>query len=156
MVEPGERAPEFSLRGLDGKDHALGEILSRGPALLAFFKTTCPVCQLAFPFLDRLHRKAGASAQFIAISQDNATDTREFLAEFGVSFPALLDEDRKNYPASNAFRISHVPSMFLVEQDGAVSWASNGFSRIELADLGGRLGTETFTAADNVPEWKAG
>jgi peroxiredoxin len=154
MVEPGEKAPDFTLVGLDGRDHSLAEILSKGRAVLAFFKVTCPVCQLTFPFLDRLYQEG--SAQFWAIAQDGARDTREFVSEFGITFPALLDEDSRAYPASNAYRISHVPSMFLVEPDGSVSWASNGFSRRELADLGERLGVETFTPEDRVPEWKAG
>jgi peroxiredoxin len=155
MLEAGERAPDFMLRGLDGADHSLASLLAEGPALLAFLKVSCPVCQYTFPFLERLHRN-GRGVRFVAVSQDGARDTSEFLDEFGVSFPALLDEERRLYPASNGFRISHVPSMFLVEPDGAVSWASTGFSKPELEELGERVGAATFTAADRVPEWKAG
>ncbi len=155
MLEAGERAPAFTLRGLDGRDYTLESLVAGGRALLAFFKSTCPVCQFTFPFLDRLHRE-GAGARFVAISQDGARDTREFLSEFGVSFPALLDEERRLYPASNGFRISYVPSMFLVEPDGAVSWASAGFSRVDLEELGEKLGAATFQLGERVPDWKAG
>jgi len=152
MLEAGELAPEFTLSGLDGQDRGL----AGGRTLLAFFKVSCPVCQFTFPYLERLHKNAPAgAAQFIGISQDNSRDTREFLEEFGVTFPMLLD-DPGAYAASNGFRISYVPSMFLVEPDGKVSWASNGFSRPELEDLGRRLGAQTFLASDDVPDWKSG
>ena len=68
---------------------------------IAFFKTTCPVCQLTFPFLERLHR-GGAARQF-GISQDDAETTREFNQEFGVTLPMLFDTAESDYPASNAY-----------------------------------------------------
>jgi len=52
----GAKAPDFELKTLDGKRGSLGEELSRGPVVLAFFKASCPTCQYAFPFLERLHR----------------------------------------------------------------------------------------------------
>jgi peroxiredoxin len=59
----GARAPDFELKTLDGKRGWLGEELSRGPVVLAFFKVSCPTCQYAFPFLERLHKAYGRSTQ---------------------------------------------------------------------------------------------
>src|SRR5579883_1428369 len=92
MLEAGERAPEFSLRDDHGRTRSLRDLAAGGPVLLAFFKTTCPVCQLAFPFLDRIHRGQGSSAVSIfGVSQDSPDVTREFTDEFGVTFPILFD-----------------------------------------------------------------
>jgi peroxiredoxin len=55
----GAKAPEFELKTLDGKRVSLGKELSRGALVLAFFKVSCPTCQYAFPFLERLHRAYG-------------------------------------------------------------------------------------------------
>ena len=52
-IEVGARAPEFSLKGTDGRTYALADALARGPLLLAFFKTTCGTCDLAFPYINR-------------------------------------------------------------------------------------------------------
>ena len=49
-------APQFDLPGLAGDRTSLPDLLVSGPVLLAFFKVTCPTCQLTFPFLERLHR----------------------------------------------------------------------------------------------------
>lgn len=153
-VETGSRAPTFSLRGLDSKTVSLEDVLTRGPALLAFFKVSCPVCQLAMPYLERL--AAGSGFQLVGISQDENSATVDFNRRFGVTFPTLLDSAKEGYPASNAFGITTVPSLFLVEPDGQVSNAFSGFSKRDLEALGERAGVATFHAGDNVPEWKAG
>ncbi len=157
MPVPGDPAPRFRLSDLEGRPRSLDEILGAGPALLVFFKVTCPVCQFTLPFIERLYRAAGGSGfQFFAVSQDPEAPTRHFLREFGVTFSVLLDEEAKGYATSNAFGITHVPTAFLVEPDGSISWALNGFSKSELEALGKRLGTAPFRPDEDVPAWKAG
>ena len=159
ILEPGSPAPAFRLRDPDGTEHSLEEILSRGPALLAFYKVTCPVCQYTFPFLERIYQGAGrekAPVQLIAISQDPPDATREFNREFGVTFPTLLDEAAAGYPASNAFGISSVPTLFLVEPDGTISSGDSGFSKRELESLGRRAGVAPFRQGERVPEQRPG
>lgn len=156
-LQPGERAPSFQLSEIRGGTIALSEMVRDRPALIAFFKITCPVCQLTLPFLERIHR--GQSKPRFAvygISQDELESTVEFNREFGLTFPSLLDREQDGYVASNGFGISHVPSLFLVESDGTISWVLEGFSKKELQSLGGRAGVSTFGPEDNVPEWKAG
>jgi peroxiredoxin len=154
LLDPCSRAPDFRLPRLDGGTTALQEILTNGPALIAFFKTTCPVCQLTLPFLERIHKPG--TLPVYAISQDDAEDTQEFNRQFGVTFPMLLDTERSGYPASNAFGISSVPTAFLIERDGRISRVIEGWSKREIEWLGGLAGVEAFRQGDNVPEWKAG
>src|SRR5437868_5649520 len=157
MLEAGDRAPDFELQDAQGRKWKLRDMLAKGPVVVAFFKTTCPVCQLAFPFLDRLHRgQADPALSIFGISQDDPESTREFTDEFGVTFPMLFDTAESDYRASNAYGISHVPSVFLVEPDGKISWAMEGFDKTALESLGGRAGVQTFTARDQVPAVKAG
>jgi peroxiredoxin len=154
LLDPGSRAPDFRLPRLDGGTVALDEILANGPALIAFFKTTCPVCQLTFPFLERIH-KPGTLAVY-AVSQAGAEDTREFNRQFGIAFPTLLDTGRSGYAASNAFGISSVPTAFLIARDGAISRVIEGWDKRQIEWLGGLAGVEAFRQGDDVPEWKAG
>ena len=136
MLSAGSRAPEFTLR----------EILSQGRVLLVFFKISCPVCQLTLPFLERLK-----SLRVVAISQDTADNTQRFRSKFGLTMPILLDSEEENYPISNAFGITHVPSLFLIEPDGVISAVSEGFMKADLAAFGVVFGPE-----EAVPAWKAG
>src|SRR5438105_2853891 len=154
MVEPGQRAPEFQLKNLSGGTASLDQVLAKGPVLLAFFKISCPVCQLTAPYLERL--SAGESLQVIGISQDDDSSTKSFNQRFGVTFPTLLDPSKEHYPASNAYGISAVPSLFLVEPGGTVAKSLSGFSKRDLEALGASAGVAVFRPEDKVPEWKPG
>jgi peroxiredoxin len=154
MLEAGSQSPEFELKDTSGAPRSLTAILERGPALFAFFKIGCPVCQLTFPFLERLAKNE--SVQVIGISQDDSGATQAFNQRFGVTFPVLLDESKACYPVSNAFGITNVPTMFVVEPGGAISTAFTGFSKRDLEGIGQRVGVPPFRPDENVPEWKAG
>lgn len=154
LLAAGSRAPGFKLARLEGGEIGLGDLIAAGPVLLAFFKITCPVCQLTLPFLNRLHMPGRLSVY--GISQNDAEDTEQFARMYRLSFPMLLDTEDAGYPASNAYGISSVPSLFLVETDGVVSRVIEGWRRQEIEWLGSRLGVAAIGAGDNVPEWKAG
>jgi len=163
-LEAGVRAPGFSLTGVDKKTYSLEESLLAGPVVVGFFKVSCPVCQFTFPFVERLHRFFRESkAQIWAISQDKAADSAEFASEYGLTMPILLDESRKDYPVSNAFGITHVPSLFLIGQNGEILQSSVGWIRKDIVQLARRLETLTgkkgcvpITDDDDVPDWRGG
>ena len=148
-LESGATAPDVSLVDADGARRTLASLLATGPVLLAFFKVSCPTCQLTLPFLGRL---AGGSLQIVPVSQDSPAATRRF----GLTLAALYDREEDGYPASNAFGITNVPSLFLVEQDRRIAWDLLGFHRQQLEVLAGRSGQPIFYAGDMVPELKAG
>jgi peroxiredoxin len=153
MLSPGSQSPQFTLYDLNGAPHSLTTLLSTGPVLLAIYKISCPVCQLTLPFLNRI---AHGQLQIIAISQDDPASTRRFQTKFGVSLPTLLDREEEGYQVSNAFGIAHVPSLFLIEPDGTISLASEGFIRSDLESIGARAGIQPFRQDETVPAWKAG
>jgi len=170
----GTKAPEFELKGMDGQRFSLGEALAGGPVLLAFFKVGCPTCQYTFPFLERLYRsyqgyhqgsQSQASAQKISllgISQNEAPKTAEFISEFGVTFPVLLD-DRDSYPVSNAYGLTNVPTLFWITQDGeielsSVGWVKADFEAINrrMAEAGKAAPVVVFKPGEDVREFRAG
>ena len=55
----GTSAPDFKLQTMDGSHFSLSDALTRGPVVAAFFKVSCPVCQYAFPFLERIYKAHG-------------------------------------------------------------------------------------------------
>src|SRR5580698_4079982 len=97
----GKKAPDFALPTIDGGKFSLSEELARGPVVLAFFKVSCPVCQYAFPFLQRsFTADASKNVRIVGVSQNGRQDTASFLQKFGVTFPVLHD-DSNSYPVSN-------------------------------------------------------
>ncbi len=151
----GEKAPDLRLDRLEGGEVSLAELTANGPVVLVFFKVSCPVCQLTFPFLDRIHASGGLPVY--GISQNDARDTREFSRRFRLAFPMLLDDEAKGFPVSNAYGVSSVPTWFLVEPGGTVARAVEGWRKAEVAKLGAMAGVQPFLQEDrNLPEWKAG
>jgi peroxiredoxin len=153
MIAAGTKAPEFLLEDMAGGKRGLSGILSQGPALVVLYKISCPTCQMTMPYVERI---AKGSLQVVAISQDDSLGTSRFQQKLGLTLPTLLDRESEGYPASNGFGITHVPSFFLVEPDGKVSFSATGFLKRDLEALGKRAGVETFGTDDDVPEWKAG
>jgi peroxiredoxin len=160
------RAPAAAFTDSAGARVELGALTRESgglPLLLAFFKTTCPTCRLAWPYVQRLHAAYGGRAvRVIGVSQDDLPKAQLFYAEFGdARFELLLDPSP--WPASNAFDVESVPHLALVKPDGTVPFASGGWSRKAMEELGAglarRKGIEPVplvAADDPVPAWKAG
>jgi len=133
-IATGDLAPGFSLKSLDNHNFSLEDLLQRGPVLVAFFKVSCPVCQFTFPFLERLYQRYGSGdISIVGISQDHARDTKEFASEYGVTFPLLTDE--AGYPVSNAYGLTNVPTIFLIDGSGTVKVSSMGFDKKDLETI---------------------
>jgi peroxiredoxin len=99
---------------------------------------------------------AAGTLPVYGISQNGVEDTGEFAHEFGVTFPLLLDREDDDFPASNAFGINHVPTLFLVEQSGQISRLVEGWSMRDMKALGERAGVDPIGASERLPERKAG
>jgi len=159
----GKTAPEFSLSTLDGHRFTLTAGLARGPVMVAFFKVSCPTCQYAFPFLERLYRAyRNSSVTMVGVSQNDANETAAFVKEFGVTFPVLLDEIGK-YPVSNAYGLTNVPTVFWIAQDGeieisSVGWVKADFEQInqKLAEAGKAAPAVVFRPGEDVRDFRAG
>jgi peroxiredoxin len=161
-IQVGDKAPLFDLRDAAGNEYSLAEELRKGPVIVAFFKISCPVCQFTFPFLERLFKVYGENAAtFLAVSQDDALDTREFCVEHGVTFPALLDD--ASFTVSNLYGLTNVPSIFLIGADGIVKVNSIGFDKTNLENISSELAAITkrpaaalFRPGEVVPSFKPG
>lgn len=161
-LAPGAVAPEIALNDLNGKPASLADALKTGPAVVAFFKISCPTCQFTLPFLQRLYESyRGSNLTFLGISQDSSSDTRQFMAEFGIKFRVLIDD--RGYAASKAYGLTNVPTVFWIDPDGKIQAASVGFSKVDLEKISadaalttGKEAKSPFRSGERVPEFKPG
>jgi peroxiredoxin len=159
----GTRAPEFELKTLDGKRFSLSEELAKGPVVLVFYKVSCPTCQYALPFLERLHKAYKNKGVTLAgVSQNDSKETAAFCKDFGVTFPMLLD-DTRTYPVSNAYGLTNVPTIFWIAEDGeievsSVGWLKADFEQInhKMAELGKLPPATVFKSGEDVRDFRAG
>jgi len=156
----GKVAPNATLRATDGSEHALRPARADGLLVLAFSKRSCPVCQLALPFIEALHRTY-AGADIVGVSQDDRGATLAFMKEFGLTLPYLLDNDP--YPVSTAFGLTNVPTLFLIDGAGKVLISSVGFSQTDIIEISQRLARngrvpfgDPFADHHGVPQFRPG
>lgn len=148
----GAAAPDFHLPQPDGSDRSLKEMLEHGPVVLCFYKTECPTCALAFPFIQRLHERGAA---VLGVAQNAPGDLPAFLARFPATFPQVLDEPF--YLTSTAYGVETTPTLFLVEPGGRIgdaveAWQRDGYDRIAAALTGEPL----ITDDDEAPAFRPG
>lgn len=161
-IEAGAKAPDFSLRGIDGDTYSLSDALKRGPVLLVFFKTTCGTCDLAFPYINRLRDAYPGDAWSLwAVAQDPPAEASRYASVSGMTYPVLPDVD--DYAVSRAYDPSATPTLFLIDRDGRVVQETAGFNKADLnslaAALAERLATEPVViapAGDGKPDFKPG
>lgn len=157
------KAPQFELPAMDGSTFSLQEALSRGPVLAIFFKISCPVCQYALPYFERVYKTYGrGNLSIIGISQNDKKDTAEFTKRYGLSFPMLLD-DTKTYPASNAYGLTNVPTAFWISQSGEIEISSVGWSRKDFEEIvkkaasaNGQAPKPVFQPTEQIADFRAG
>jgi peroxiredoxin len=162
-LESGTVAPAFTLPTTHGDQFSLEEALQRGWVVAAFYKITCPVCQLTFPYLERVYKAyPRENVSFVGISQDEEDYTEDFAREYGVTFPMLLD-DTDTYPVSNAYELTNVPTIFVIAPDGEIKLTSIGWDPREIEQLNtlvakaaGVTRQPVFRTGEDVPPAKAG
>ena len=159
----GSIAPDIELKTFEGKPFSLSDELSRGPVVLAFFKVSCPTCQYALPFFERLYQAYGHKAvKLVGVSQNDARETAEFNKQFGITLPVLLDNG-KGYPASNAYGLTNVPSIFWVAQDGEIEVSSVGWVKADFNQINRKMAEAdkidpvvVFQPGEDVRDFRAG
>jgi peroxiredoxin len=162
-LTPGNQAPDFTLPAMDDKPFSLRAALARGPVIAAFFKISCPTCQYAFPFLQRVYERHGSPAlTIVGISQNTKKDTAAFIKEYGITFPVPLD-DPHSYPVSNAYGLTNVPTIFWIAPDGDIEMSTVGWVRKEIEELDRRAaqsssgaGPTLFRPNEKIADFRAG
>ena len=143
-IVAGQKAPDFSLKSLEGKEYSLTESLGARAGARRLLQNFLPRLSVHVSVSGaHLQRYGREDVAFLGISQDDSQATKEFADEYGVTFPVLLDA--AGYPASNAYGLTNVPTTFLIDTNGVVKLTCDGFNKKELE----AICSGTFRAAEN-------
>jgi len=125
-------APSLTLTDMDGSSRSLTDY--RGQIVLVnMWATWCPPCREEMPTLQTFYQKY-ASDGFVIIGLndgDAAVDVRDFVTEYGLTFPIWLDP---TYSSETAFGTMNLPSSFIIDRSGQVrlQWVGGiGMSLLE-------------------------
>ena len=124
-VTPQSAAPDFTLRGADGRNLRLNE--QRGQVVLVnFWATWCGPCRQEMPHLNRLYDKYHASG-FTLLGVNIDDDPRQAAStasRMGLKFPVLLDADKA---VSKLYDLGSMPATVLIDRDGKVRFLHRGY-----------------------------
>jgi cytochrome c biogenesis protein CcmG/thiol:disulfide interchange protein DsbE len=134
-VRVGNPAPAYAAETLDGERGTLTQMRGK-PVLLNVWATWCHPCRKEIPALEQLHQAYGPRGlQVVGVSIDQGDQQqgiREFMREFGASYPVWLDPDGE---VATVFSTVGVPNTFLIGPDGQVLWKHVGPVRADDAEL---------------------
>jgi peroxiredoxin len=117
-------APDFALKGEDGKTYRLADYRGK-VVVLNFWATWCPPCRYEMPSMERAYRKVkGEEIAILAVNvgEDEAT-VFAFTGQYPVSFPLPLDMDGSvvaKYP------VIGLPTTFIIDPRGQVTHRAIG------------------------------
>lgn len=117
---PGFTAPDFELQTLAGEAVRLSDL--RGQAVLVnLWATWCPPCRAEMPAIEAVYREY-ASQGFVvlgvdAANQDDLSQVEDFIQEYELTFPILLDLDGA---VSRSYGLRSFPTSFFIDGDGTI------------------------------------
>jgi len=94
LIEPGKKAPAFTLNDQDGKTHRLSDYAGRPVVLYFYPKDDTPGCtKETCDFRDNLREFKKSKAAVFGVSILDEASKARFAKKFDVTFPLLADED---------------------------------------------------------------
>jgi peroxiredoxin Q/BCP len=133
MLEPGQDAPDFTLRDQDGEELSLSDL--RGETIVLYFypRAETPGCTTqACGIRDRGDEYAAAGARVIGVSPDEPQALRKFADNQRLEFTLLADPDHAVAEAYGAWGeksmygkkyMGIVRTTFIVGPDGKIAHA---------------------------------
>lgn len=110
--------PAVSMTAFSGSPMSL-ETLRGHPVVLNFWASWCIPCRAEAPQLEALWREFRPQGVVVVgvDTQDLMTPARAFLAEYGLTFPAVRDPDGS---IARRFGATGVPETFFISADGRI------------------------------------
>jgi peroxiredoxin len=114
----GQVAPKFSLKDADGNAVDSERMLTSGPLVVTFYRGVwCPYCNIDLKALEEARAVIEAKgASLVAISMQNAINSRKTGRENGLGFPILVDR-QGNVAAEFGLRYTLSPKVVQIYRD---------------------------------------
>jgi thiol-disulfide isomerase/thioredoxin len=117
-IQPGNPAPEFKLRDLNGKLFNSSQ-LKGSVVLLDLWATWCEPCIAGIPTLNRLHEKfvgQGLKVIGIAVQSGEIRDIKPHVSDLGIKYPVLVGTEK----TMEQYVPIGFPITYLIGKDGRI------------------------------------
>ena len=131
LIEPGKKAPAFSLKDQDGTTHRLSDYAGKAVVLFFYPKDSTPGCtKEACDFQKALPRLKTNKAVVFGISILDEASKARFAKKYDLSFPLLADEDHAVAEKYGVWQkksflgrkyMGNVRTTYLIDREGKVA-----------------------------------
>jgi peroxiredoxin Q/BCP len=131
LIEPGKKAPAFSLKDQTEKVHRLADYAGRPVVLYFYPKDDTPGCtKEACAFRDNLPRFKTSKAAVLGVSILDEASKARFADKYDLNFPLLADEEHEVAEKYGVWQkkslygrsfMGNVRTTYLIDRDGKVA-----------------------------------
>ena len=136
-TEAGDAAPPFALPTAKGDTIALDKLKGK-VVYVDFWASWCGPCRRSFPWMNDMQQKYGSKGfVVVGINVDKKrADADKFLAQNAASFTIAFDEAGTT---PSAYAVKSMPSSYLIDARGNVTYVERGFQDEHKAALEQRI-----------------
>ncbi len=137
IKQKGQRAPDFSLKSIDGEEISLSGLKGK-IVLLDFWATWCGPCRESIPHLTRLYKEySGKGFVVIGISVDTGglEPVERFVKSLDMPFPVAMVSEGLD----KQYGVSALPTSFLIDKEGVIQERFVGFSPKIAGELNAKI-----------------
>ncbi|MBT2647485.1 TlpA family protein disulfide reductase [Bacillus sp. ISL-34] len=128
----GAKAPNFSLKTLDGKQVELSDYKGK-KVMLNFWATWCPPCKKEMPDMEKYTQQAGDDVVVLAVNIDPENDVQAFVEDNGITFTIPLDSQSAKNPVNERYKILSIPTTYFIDKEGIIR--NKVISAMQLKDM---------------------
>ncbi len=139
-INMGEQFPEMTLKGVDGEEHKLSDLLGKKMTVVVFWNKENPYALEQFQRLGRevADRYPGWGIKVVAVNVgDEAEEVEQLAKGQQVDFPVLIDVDSE---AMKNIAEDILPRTYLLDEKGRVLWFDIEYSRSTSRELRNAIG----------------
>lgn len=117
-------AKDFTLRDINNRKVNLKDFRGK-TVMLNFWATWCAPCRQEMPSMEKLYRqfKDKGFVVLSVASGDDSSSVAQFIKEYNITFPALLDAD---FEVSEYYKVWSLPTTYFISPDGKITGMAYG------------------------------
>ncbi|HHV93617.1 MAG TPA: redoxin domain-containing protein [Firmicutes bacterium] len=113
----GYRAPDFTVKTLEGTEVTLGEQVGT-PVFINFFATWCQFCRIEMPHIQALYEEVGDQVSFMILDVRESLETvKSYFDAAGWTVPVYLDSLGI---AGAKYSVRGLPTSFFIDSEGII------------------------------------
>jgi peroxiredoxin len=121
-LQEGELAPDFELETLDGQQLKLSEMKGK-KVILNFWASWCPPCKAEMPHMQSFYEEQKQdNVEIFAVNLTNSERKEgavdQFVADYGLTFPILLDRTGE---IGDFYRAYTIPTSYYIDSNGVIT-----------------------------------